>query len=288
MSGLAPWNERCASLFEEMWRPARAMVARAYGKALSDEEIKDVYSAAWTATLSALRVRGDSMTNEELRSYILTAVASHASKEMRRRARKPAGSLDDAQEQLIADGHQLLPEERVIGAEARGIARDLLSSLPPRRRAVMLLRYGWGLRPAQVCNLVAGLSPRAYRKEITKGVEQLIERLELVDSGEWCRSRKPLLREYVAGTADPEVKRQAEEHLDHCRACAEFAARLGGHLHELGGLAALAASTGLVTGSKAGLLERASDALLGARETAAEVLGRAASNVGTLASSGVR
>ena len=34
------------------------MVARAYGRALSDEEIEDVYSAAWAAILSALRERG--------------------------------------------------------------------------------------------------------------------------------------------------------------------------------------------------------------------------------------
>ena len=45
------WSQRCGRLFEEMRPPARAMVARAYGRALSDEEIEDVYSAAWAATL---------------------------------------------------------------------------------------------------------------------------------------------------------------------------------------------------------------------------------------------
>lgn len=136
------WSERCAALFEDLRRPARAMVARAYGKALSNEEIEDVYSAAWTATLAALRQRGREMSDRELRAYVLTAVASHASKELRRRSRKPAGTLDEAHGQVLADRHQPSPDERVIGSESQGIARDLLSSLPPRRRAVMLLRPG--------------------------------------------------------------------------------------------------------------------------------------------------
>lgn len=280
------WDDRCASLFDEMWRPARAMVSRAYGKALSDEEIKDVYSAAWTATLSALRVRGAGMSDEELRSYILTAVASHASKEMRRRSRKPAGSLDEGQEQVIADGHQLLPEEQAIGSEARGVARDLLSSLPPRRRAVMLLRYGWGLKPEEICNLVPGLSPRAYRKEITKGVAELIERLSLLESGDWCKSREPLLREYVAGTADDDVRRQVTEHLDHCRGCASFAARLSGHLHELGGLTALSVVAGALDDAESSTLERVSGAWQGMRHTASDGIDRIGSTMQALVGSG--
>ena len=143
----ADWSERCSSLFEEMRRPARAMVARAYGRALGDHEIEDIYSAAWTATLSALRQRGPAMADSELRAYLLTAVASHASKEMRRRSRKPAAPFEAEKEHVVTDRHQPSPEEIVIGSEARGVARDLLTSLPPRRRAVMLLRYGWGLSP---------------------------------------------------------------------------------------------------------------------------------------------
>jgi len=262
------------------------MVARAYGKALSDEEIEDVYSAAWAATLSALRSRGESLSDEELRAYVLTAVASHASKELRRRSRKPAGSLDDGHEHSMADQHQLLPEERVIGSEARGIARDLLSSLPPRRRAVMLLRYGWGLSPNEVCALVDNLSSRAYRKEVTRGVEQLIERLKQVESGEWCESREPLLRDYLAGTADEDVQRQAREHLDHCRACSSFTARLSGHLHDLGSAVALSAVAGSMGTEKLTVLERATGALQGARDGAASAIERGDSSLGVIASSG--
>ncbi len=268
-----------------MWRPARAMVARAYGKAFTDEELRDVYSAAWTATLSALRTRGDEMTDDELRSYILTAVASHASKEMRRRARKPAGSLDEAQDQVVADGHQLLPEEQAIGNETGGVARDLLASLPPRRRAVMLLRYGWGLRPEEVCAIVSGLSARAYRKEITRGVAELLERLEQIESGEWCRSREPMLRDYVAGTATEETRLQVTEHLRHCRGCSSLAATLRSHLHELGAVGAVVATTDLGSAS-ASLSERLVASWHGVRGAAAEKIDQAAAAVGNIAGTG--
>jgi len=246
------WEERCARLFEEMRRPARAMVARAYGRALGDEEIEDVYSAAWAATLGALRERGRRMEESELRAYILTAVASHASKELRRRSRKPQQPLEAEREQATSDGHMPLPDEVAIGSEARSVARDLLTSLPERRRAVMLLRYGWGLSPREVCALVPGLSSRAYRKEITRGVEELIDGLGRVESGEWCEQRRSLVRDLVAGTADDESRRQALEHLNHCRSCADLAARLRHELHDAAGVLGLASVAGSI-GAGAGL-----------------------------------
>src|SRR4029077_8822354 len=163
-----------------------------------------------------------------------TAVANHASKEMRRRRRKPTGALEDTHAQVLFDRHQLTPEERVSGSETGSQARDVLSSLPPRRRAVMLLRYGWGLEPQQVCGLVKGLSPRAYRKEITRGVDELAAKLRQVQSGEWCSDREPLLKAYAAGVADDEQRLQAEQHLSHCRHCTDFVGRLSGHLHDMG------------------------------------------------------
>lgn len=262
------------------------MVARAYGKSLSDDEIEDVYAAAWAATLSALRTRGDEMTDKELRAYVLTAVASHASKELRRRSRKPATAFDDAQQQVISDSHAPLPEEVAIGSESQGIARDLLSSLPARRRAVMLLRYGWGLSPKEVCALVSGLSPRAYRKEVTRGVEQLIERLKQVESGEWCESREPLLRDYVAGTADEDAERQVRRHLEHCRACSVFTAQLTGHLHELGGLVALSTAAGTIGDRKLPMLDRMVDVIESARGNASAAVEKGQSALSPLAASG--
>ena len=280
------WSQRCELLFEEMQRPARAMVRRAYGRALSDEELDDVYSAAWAATLSALRTRGSAMSDDELRAYLLTAVASHASKELRRRSRKPAAPLEDAHNQVISDHHDPLPDERVIGTESSSIARDLLLSLPPRRRAVMLLRYGWGLAPKDVCVLVSGLSPRAYRKEITKGVEQLIDRLKQVESGEWCETREPILRDYVAGTASAEVQRQASQHIHHCRACADLVSRLSGHLHDLGSSVALASVAGSIGEQRLSLADRAGGLFDRGRDGTTTVVERGESTLATVAGSG--
>lgn len=280
------WPQRCEFLFEDLRKPARAMVSRAYGRALADDEIDDVYSSAWTATLSALRGRGQAMSDKELRSYVLTAVASHASKEMRRRSRKPVGAFEETHEQAVSDPHQPLPEERAIGNESGSVARDLLASLPKRRRAVMLLRYGWGMAPAEVCSLVAGLSPRAYRKEVTKGVEQLIEKLAQVESGEWCRSREPIIREYVAGTGGEDVERQAVQHLSHCRGCADLVARLNQHLHELGGPLAVASLTDVIDDRKLGLVDRISGLLDRGREGAANAVDRGEATATAIASSG--
>lgn len=280
------WSDRCGRLFAEMRRPARAMVARAYGRSLSDEEIEDVYAAAWAATLSALRDRGSRMEEGELRAYILTAVASHASKEMRRRSRKPVHPLEPEREQVVSDGHSPLPEEIVMGSETREVARDLLTSLPVRRRAVMLLRYGWGLSPSEVCALVPGLSPRAYRKEVTRGVEDLIEGLGKVDSGEWCAEREHLIRDLIAGTAGESERRQALSHLEHCRACSDLATRISRHLQEAGSLIAFAAVSGCIGGSGFTIAQRIGDAVAGLRSTAGAAVERTEAAATSLAATG--
>lgn len=157
----AAWHERSAFFYEELRRPARAMIRRAFGSAFSDDEIEDLYSSAWLGTLRALDRRHQDLDDEEIRKYVFAAVANHASKEIRRRRRKPTAPLEAAG--AVADA-AATPDESVTSRESTRIARDLLVSLPPRRRAVMLLRYGWGLEPKEVCGFVQGLSPRAYRK----------------------------------------------------------------------------------------------------------------------------
>ena len=231
------WRERAGRLFAEFERPAHALVRRAFRGAFSADEIDDIYSGAWVGTLRALADREAGLSDEEVRSYVLTAVANQAGKELRRRRRKPTAPLE-----LVGPVPDLAetPEELAGGAEESRVTRDLLASLPPRRRAVLLLRYGWGLEPAQVCALIEGLSPRAYRREITRGVEQLTRRMRALERGEWCADREPLLRALVAGVADGDQERQARAHLAHCRPCSEFVARLSDHLHDIGG--ALAAS----------------------------------------------
>jgi RNA polymerase sigma factor (sigma-70 family) len=266
-------NEVYGRLHTELQRPARAMVRRAFGGKFSDAEIEDIYANAWVGTLRALRNR-PTLTEAELRKYILTAVANHASKELRRRGRKPTAPLDSAPE--IAD-HQAPPEERVVMREQSQITREILASLPKRRRAVLVFRYGWGLKPEEVCGLIKGLSHRAYRKEITKGVTEVVEKLRLVETGRWCADREPLIKAFVAGTADDDERHQAEQHLSNCRACAEFAGHLDNRLHGIGVAIALS-GTALLPSDRISLLDRLSwtfDRLRDRVEAALDTAGQA-------------
>jgi RNA polymerase sigma factor (sigma-70 family) len=269
--GSSAWRERSGRLYEELRRPARAMARRAFRGAFTDDEIEDIYSSAWVGTLRALERRHQELGDEEIRKYVLTAVAHHASKEIRRRKRRPVSPLDGIH--AVPD-EGLPPDETAAKREESRVARDLLSSLPPRRRAVMLLRYGWGLEPQQVCGLVKGLSPRAYRKEITRGVDELAAKLRLVESGEWCSDREPLLKAYAAGLADDEQRRQAQQHLSHCRHCGDFVAKLSGNLHDIGSAAAVPATVGAIGDGRLSIVDRATDLVQRAKESTIGEFGR--------------
>ena len=265
------WHQRYGDLFAELKRPARAMVRRAFGRAFGDDEIEDLYANAWLGTLRALERRRDQLGDDELRSYILTAVANQASKELRRRGRRPTAPLDIARG--VPDG-SALPEERATGREESEVVRDVLGTLPPRRRAVLLFRYGWGLAPNEVCRLIQGLSRRAYRKEITKGVQEVGSKLKAVEEGSWCESREPILHAYVAGVADAEQRRQAEHHLAHCRHCTDYVTSLNGHLHEIGSGVGWTGVADVLAGDRVSIADRLSDAADRARETSLGFLTR--------------
>jgi RNA polymerase sigma factor (sigma-70 family) len=269
--GSTAWRERSGPLYEELKRPARAMIRRAFRGAFSDDEIEDVYSNAWLGTLRALEQRHQELQDEEIRKYLLTAVAHHASKEIRRRKRRPVSPLDGVH--AVADDG-LPPDERAAKLEESRVARDVLASLPPRRRAVMLLRYGWGLEPEQVCGLVKGLSHRAYRKEITRGVDEIATKLRLVQSGEWCSDREPLLKAYAAGLADTEQRRQAQQHLSHCRHCCDFVGKLAGQLHDMGTAVAIPSAAATIADGQLSLADRMIDLAHRAKDSAASALGR--------------
>src|ERR1700742_4525452 len=90
----ARWQERSGRLFVEFERSAKAMVRRAFRGAFSADEIDDIYSGAWLGVLRALAGRERGLGDDEIRSYVLTAVANQASRELRRRRRKPTAPLE--------------------------------------------------------------------------------------------------------------------------------------------------------------------------------------------------
>ena len=278
------WHERASALYEDLRGPSRRLVRRAYGKTFGEPEIEDIYSNAWLGTLRALERKHANLSDEEIRSYVLTAVANHASKEIRRRSRKPVFPLEAAG--AVAEEADSI-EEKAEASETKAITRDLLSSLPPRRRAVMLLRYGWGLDPGEICGMVEGLSPRAYRKEITRGVDDLTARLRLVEEGRWCEEREPLLKAFASGLATEDQALQAERHIAHCRSCHEFVGKLTGHLHDLGSAVMVPSALDGIDGHSA-LWEKARDTWDGARDQASGLLGRTESSEAISMAAGAR
>jgi RNA polymerase sigma factor (sigma-70 family) len=257
--------------------PCAGMVRRAYGSSISDHEIEDIYASAWMGTLRSLESRQGSMDDEEIRRYVCTAVAHQAGKEIRRRRRRPVAPLERAAS--LVD-RAAPPHERADQLEQSQITRDLLSSLPRRRRAVLLLRYGWGLEPAQVCELIEGLSPRAYRKEITRGVDELTAKIRTLESGGWCADREPVLKAFAAGLADAEQTRQAQHHLAHCRPCTEFVGKLSGHLHDLGSAVVVPGLLDLADDGRIAVPDRLADLAERARDSAAGLFSKGGASVG--------
>ena len=113
----------------------------------------------------------------------------------------------------------------------------------------------------------------------------MIERLGAIESGEWCKSREPMIRDYVAGTATEESARQVNEHLRHCRGCSSLTARLRSHLHEFGAVAAVLAS-GNAESFSASFVDRIIATWDGLRLSVAEKVDQASAAVGSIASSG--
>ena len=114
--------------------------------------------------------------------------------------------------------------------------------------------------------MVKGLSHRAYRKEITRGIDEVSARLRQVEEGRWCEDREPVLKAYVAGTADADQRRQAEQHLAHCRHCTEYVGKLSGHLHEIGSSIAWTGAAHAIDDRPLSMLERVGGALDRVRE----------------------
>jgi hypothetical protein len=99
-----------------------------------------------------------------------------------------------------------------------------------------------------------------------------------VQSGEWCADREPLLKAYAAGLADTEQRRQAQQHLSHCRHCSDFVGKLSGHLHDIGSAAAVPSAAEAIGDGRFSVVERLVDFAHRAKESATGVLARGPSD----------
>jgi RNA polymerase sigma factor (sigma-70 family) len=169
------------------------------------------------------RLDPELMHSRQLRGYLVQTALNKALDEGKRAERRYGAPLGDtALEQPDATE---APEDVAAASIDAARVRELLTELPPRRQAVIKLRFLFERTPEEIQRFL-DISPRIYRKEIERGLRQIAGDYELVQSGRWCESRQDLIRAYIAGVADPARARQAREHLANCPGCAHMAAEM--------------------------------------------------------------
>lgn len=182
-----------------------------------DREFDDAYQAAWRKLLETER-RGRPTRNLEhaLRWNLRNAWLE----ECRRRRRRPAIALEDATEAALAASATAAPDpgEFVERLEAARYLFEAIGTLTERQRRILLLRDVCGLKPGEVCRLLA-ISGSTERHEHAAAVRQACARVgELID-GRWCAQHRDLLVAYAARRATTAQIHAAQRHLRNCAGC---------------------------------------------------------------------
>jgi RNA polymerase sigma factor (sigma-70 family) len=227
-----------------------------------------LYHEAYAAMLElerAGRLDPAEMHPRQLRVYLAKAAVRNALDERKRAETRLTVPLGPAAENRADPARPV--DERVAGALDAQAIRELLAELVPRQRAVLQLRFALELEPVEIQRLL-GISARAYRKDLERGVRQLSGRYELVREGRWCETRRSLVLAYVAGIAGPRKALAARSHLAACPGCAQMAGELRQATQRA---AALLPVPDVVL--REGSLQRLGEMLAGAREHVADVGG---------------
>ena len=227
-----------------------------------------LYHEAYAAMLElerAGRLDPAEMHPRQLRAYLAKAAVRNALDERKRAETRLTVPLGPAAENRADTARPV--DERVAGALDAQPITELLAELAPRQRAIVQLRFALELEPVEIQGLL-GISARAYRKDLERGVRHLAGRYELVREGRWCESRRSLVLAYVAGIAGPRKALAARSHLAACPGCARMAGELRQATQRA---AALLPVPDVVLPD--GSLQRLGELLAGAREHVADVGG---------------
>lgn len=101
------------------------------------------------------------------------AIAAHKVVDARRAAGRTCAPLDDADEPVCPAAG---PEERALAGESGRQARELVDSLPPRDRDIVIMRLVWGMSAAETAG-VLGTTPGAVRIAQHRALGRLRTRL---------------------------------------------------------------------------------------------------------------
>jgi len=165
----------------------------------------------------------EQMRDGELRAYLTQTAIHKALDEGKRAERRMTTTLDDTAAALPDADRR--PEERVAASMAAAPLREIVAELPARQQAIVKLRFFHDRSPGEIQALL-GMTERTYRRQLERAMRKVAETYALVESGAWCESRRSLIAEFVAGTADPGRARLARAHLRECPGCARIAAEL--------------------------------------------------------------
>lgn len=202
--------------------------ARHWFPTLSEADLEDVYQSAW---LSIVRTESEVAEPEK---YLFEAVHSEGLMELRRRRRKPVESLEAEEPSVPAAlvASDPSPYERAETAELSRLTEEILGELSAQQRAIVKLRWGWGLSREEIAGLL-GVTPRAVKREVECLGARLREQGEVIASGGWCERRRSLVTAYAIGLLSARRERRAESHLRNCPGCRALVRELRGRAEDL-------------------------------------------------------
>jgi RNA polymerase sigma-70 factor (ECF subfamily) len=155
--------------FSQLWRDGNPVLLR-YLRVIAPDAAEDIAAETWVQVVRGLTdFRGD---ERAWRAWLFTISRRRTLDEGRRRARRPAVSLEYIPESTLpgtADAADLALEH--LGTRA---ALALLTRLPPLQAEVILLRVVAGLDSDSVGRLL-GRSPGAIRVATHRGLKRLAE-----------------------------------------------------------------------------------------------------------------
>ena len=191
-----------------------------------EEIFHEAYASAW-------KRRNDPGIGD-LDRYFNGAVIRQALMRLRWLARHPTCSLHESAPSAAGQppgrapaAESLSPEERVERQATAQLAREIVASLPRLRQALVMLRFGWELEPAEI-QAALRISPDKYEKQLRAACEELFAKSEIARAGRWCEHVRSLLTAWVVGIASEAQERRAREHVRTCPACNQMVARLRG------------------------------------------------------------
>jgi RNA polymerase sigma-70 factor (ECF subfamily) len=183
-------REAFRALYQALYGPVARFVRR---RVASPADAEDVVAQVFTRLLESL-ARVDPARGSVL-AYVL-AMARHALADRARRGRASGAQEEAPPDGGACDGRAqggeavlaVLPDpadgalEQLLAREEAARVREGLAALPAEARELLVLRYGDGLRHAEIAQML-GLSEAAVRQRTSRAVRELRARWQAPDGG---------------------------------------------------------------------------------------------------------